>query len=105
MAQVRIISPDPLAGAYPDQARAIYWERVRRALHEVFGVADADDRTKAYRDIINTSPVWEQVAVYHTEPIDVAADLAGISRQAYSRDQMERYWRITGLPTGEWPRP
>jgi hypothetical protein len=55
-----------------------YWGQVRRYLSEIFGV-DFDYSCQLvgrYAAVVDESPVGEQVAVYHAEPIETAYDLA-----------------------------
>lgn len=59
---------------YPDADR--YWRLVKKTLEEVFG-GKPNSADKLRRDV-GTSPPDEQWSFYHAEPLDVAADLAGI---------------------------
>jgi hypothetical protein len=87
---------------YSRDVREAYWERVARSLEQVFG----QNRSLAdtYRKEIDRAPTSEQILVYHQEPIEVAADLAGIAE--ITPDQQQIYMEIasdTEPPRAGWP--
>ena len=73
---------------YPDAEK--YWELVKKTLDEVFqkDTGSADD----LRRDVWTSPPDEQWQFYHAEPLDVAADLAGI--EEITEEDVQDYRRI-----------
>jgi hypothetical protein len=77
---------------YSRDVRDAYWELVARSLEQVFG----RNRTLAdpYRKEIDHAPPSEQSLAYHQEPIEVAADLAGIAE--ITPDQQQIYREIAG---------
>jgi hypothetical protein len=87
---------------YSQDVRDAYWEQVARSLERVFG----QNRTLAdtYRQEIERAPLSEQILVYHQEPLEVAADLAGVDE--ITPDQQQIYIDIAGdtePPRVGWP--
>ena len=73
-----------------------YWALVRETLRAVF---DGDPRlADSFRHEITTLPADEQLVGYHSEPLDVAADLAG---KDVTSDTVTRY-RALARKLG-WP--
>jgi hypothetical protein len=71
--------------AHKDQ----YWKAVELAL-EVFG--KSTELARQYRkEIEETAPPSQEELVYHTEPIDIAKDLAG--RRTINDKQLKAYLR------------
>jgi hypothetical protein len=61
---------------------AHFWRTVAETLAQVLAkssdeVAKYQQRLKTYREQLANAPSGEQVLVYHSEPLDVAADIAG----------------------------
>jgi hypothetical protein len=84
---------------YPRRMRDIFWEKVERSLVEVFGKPRS--LAAAHRSEVETAPVPEQILVYHQEPIELAADLAGIAEIT-----TEQQWKYVEICEGtEPPRP
>jgi hypothetical protein len=87
---------------YTRDVRDAYWEQVARSLERVFGQNRALADT--YRQEIERAPTSEQILVYHQEPIEVAADLAGVTQ--ITPDQQKIYIEIAGdtePPRAGWP--
>ena len=63
---------------YPFPARDRFWAIVKRSLKDVFNhPAGAADELR--RDFEANAPISEQLLVYHDEPLNIAADLAGVT--------------------------
>ena len=77
---------------YSRDVRDTYWEQVARSLERVFGQNRALADT--YRQEIERAPTSEQILVYHQEPIEVAADLAGVTE--ITPEQQQVYIEIAG---------
>ncbi len=73
---------------YPDADR--YWRLVRKTLEEVFG--KNPNSVGPLRRDVGTSPPDEQWSFYHAEPLDVAADLAGIG--GITEEHVKKYRQI-----------
>ena len=87
---------------YSRDIRDAYWELVARSLEQVFGPKPHLGRH--YRKEIDSAPPSEQILAYHQEPIEVAADLAGIAE--ITADQQQIYRAGTGdtePPQAGWP--
>lgn len=87
---------------YSREIRDAYWERVARSLERVFG--RTRDLAEDYRRKVDSAPASEQILVYHQEPIELAADLAGIAE--ITSEQQQRYLEIaedTEPPAMGWP--
>lgn len=91
----RIVSPEgeydviQRGTAPPPELKDGYWERVRRALQDVFG-ADPGLAEPVRRNL-EQQPADTQTAFYHADPFEVAADLAGRRGQIISADEKARY--------------
>ncbi len=72
---------------FPPEKRRKFWERVERALDEVFQTPTGAAQT--YRKAVEKAPIEEQLLVYHDEPLKVAADLIG--EHSISEDQLKKY--------------
>jgi hypothetical protein len=99
---VNVVTERNFDQVYSRDIRDAYWERVARSLERVFG----QNRSLAdtYRREIDRAPPSEQILVYHQEPIEVAADLAGIAE--ITPDQQQIYLEIAGdtePPRAGWP--
>lgn len=87
---------------YPRKVRDIFWEKVERTLVEIFG--KARELAASHRADIETAPQPEQILVYHQEPIELAADLAGVDE--ITEQQQWKYIEIceeTEPPHFGWP--
>lgn len=62
----------------PEGVRDRYWTAVKVALSEVFHVPDefANEVWNRFRSDVENSPIGEQAAIYNSEPINIAMDLA-----------------------------
>jgi hypothetical protein len=61
------------------EMRNDFWYRVRRAMSDIF---HADPKlADTYRRAVEAAdtPLSEQIVVYHDEPLQIAADLAGVN--------------------------
>ncbi len=71
-----------------------YWDMVGEALDRVFAQDNADlaneyhARLNAYRRSLENASTMELLLVYHAEPLDVAADLAG---ESITSNRVDRY--------------
>jgi hypothetical protein len=85
---VNVVTERNFGQVYSRDVRDAYWERVARSLERVFG----QNRSLAdsYRKEIERAPPAEQILVYHQEPIEVAADLAGIAEITPDQQQIYR---------------
>jgi hypothetical protein len=77
---------------YPREVRDAYWDKVERCLERVFGKSRA--LADAYRRNLDGAPYSEQILVYHQEPIELAADLAGVGEITAAHQQT--YLEISG---------
>jgi hypothetical protein len=77
---------------FPASKRERFWERVERAMDEVFAAPAGPAKT--YRRAVESAPVEEQLLVYHDEPLKIAADLAGVP--TISEDHLEKYRQLIG---------
>jgi len=87
---------------YPRKIRDVFWEKVERALEEIFGKPRS--LAASHRADVETAPRSEQILVYHQEPIELAADLAGVAE--ISSEQQSKYLEIcegTEPPRPGWP--
>ena len=73
---MNVVTERNIDHVYSRDVRDTYWEQVARSMERVFGKNRALADT--YRQEIERAPASEQILVYHQEPIEVAADLAGI---------------------------
>jgi hypothetical protein len=99
---MNVVTERNFSEMYPREIREAYWDNVRRSLVQIFGAPGS--LADAYWTRIETAPASEQLMVYHQEPIDVAADLAGVSE--ISPAQQELYIEIcceTEPPRRGWP--
>ena len=89
---MNVVTEQNFDQVYSRDVRDAYWELVARSLEQVFG----RNRTLAdpYRQEIDRAPASEQILAYHQEPIEVAADLAGIAE--ITSDQQQIYREIAG---------
>jgi hypothetical protein len=58
------------------EARGRFWTLVRDTVKKVFE-ADPGLADDYQRDMDCKASAWERIAVYHTSPLSIAADLAG----------------------------
>ena len=76
-----------------------YWDLVRWTLSEIFGESteEADD----YQQFVNEGSVYDKIACYHTNPFNLAADLAGVLPSETTESQYKRFWEknITVFPS------
>ncbi len=87
---------------YSRAVRNSYWERVGRSLEQIFGKPRS--LAHAHRKVVESAPSSEQIMVYHQEPIELAADLAGVSE--ITPEQQRQYIEISGgtePPRSGWP--
>ena len=87
---------------YSPEIREAYWRRVTRSLEQIFGQPRALADT--YRRQIEAAPVSEQILVYHQEPLDLAAELGGVTE--ITPEQQQAYMDIsedTEPPRAGWP--
>ena len=94
--RTNVVTEQNFARVYPEEIRRQYWDLVERSMTEVFGTSPqcAAQRVGDYRELINVAPPAEQILVYHQEPINVAADLAGV--ETISEEHKIRYMKIYG---------
>lgn len=71
-----IATRDNFDERYPDSDREQFWELVRNTLR-LFDVSP--DLSEEYRRKLRNARAGERIAVYHTSPLVIAADLAGRS--------------------------
>jgi hypothetical protein len=86
---------------YSQDVRDAYWEQVARSLERVFGQNRTLADTYGRRSSV---PPSEQILVYHQEPFEVAADLAGVDE--ITPDQQQIYIERPGdtePPRVGWP--
>jgi hypothetical protein len=76
MEKTIIVTRDNFDERFPDDEQERFWTLVRRTL-KVFG-ADPQ-RAEEYRRKLKDARTGERIAVYHTSPLSIAADLAGWS--------------------------
>jgi hypothetical protein len=77
---------------YPHAARDRFWGLVERSLTDVFNVSA--DAAEKYRRLVENRPVGERMLVYHQEPLNVAADLAGVAE--VTEDHLHIYRDLIG---------
>ena len=76
------------------KSEARNWDMVGEALDRVFAQDNADlaneyhARLNAYRRSLENASTMELLLVYHAEPLDVAADLAG---ESITSNRVDRY--------------
>jgi hypothetical protein len=75
---------------YSRDIRDAYWERVARSLERVFG--KNRNLAEDYRRQVEDAAPAEQMLVYHQEPLEVAADLAGV--REITTEQQQTYLQI-----------
>lgn len=74
MKRTVIATRDNFDERFPDDERERFWNLVRNTLK----IFDADpQRADEYRQKLKDARVGERIAVYHTSPLSIAADLAG----------------------------
>lgn len=61
--------------AYRSDQLTRYWNLVTKTLEQVFG--GSSQKAKSLRRELNRWPEEERIHFYHSEPLDVAATLAG----------------------------
>ena len=87
---------------YSRAVRDLYWEQVGRSLEQIFG-KPRFWLTRTER-LSKSAPSSEQIMVYHQKPIELAADLAGVSE--ITPEQQRQYIEIsegTEPPRSGWP--
>ena len=67
---------------------ARYWSLVAEVLEQVFQIASKQQMHSLFEEITRLNPD-EQIYFYHAEPLDVAADLAGLSNRDLSRYEQQ----------------
>jgi hypothetical protein len=92
--RMNVITEQNFGDVYPEEVRERYWRTVERSLKEIFG--ESPDAARRYRQLVDNdeTPVAEQILVYHQEPLNVAADLAGIKEVTVFHQ--EKYREICG---------
>jgi hypothetical protein len=75
---------------YSRAVRDLYWEKVERSLEQIF--QKPRSLAQAHRKDVERAPSSEQIMVYHQEPIELAADLAGASE--ITPEQQRQYIEI-----------
>ncbi len=75
-----------------------YWSLVRLVVQDIFGGAHTS-RMDRLKKLIHESPPEEQLLFYHTEPLQLAAELSG---KTPTDDQIAKY---IALRDKEFPLP
>lgn len=71
---------------YSQTERDKYWLMVKKTLQRIFH--EKPDCADALREEISKLPLEEELVIYHDEPLNVAANLAGTRP---SKDQVREY--------------
>jgi len=77
MERTVIATRDNFDERFPDDERERFWTLVRNTL-KIFDVDP--QRADEYREKLREARTGERIAVYHTSPLSIAADLAGWSK-------------------------
>jgi hypothetical protein len=95
MPTIDLTSP---ASQYPEQA---FWEAVTLTLINVFNQTplEADQLVQALRSALHRMTSADRLLLCHSEPLDVAADLAG---SVPADDQQVDAYRKLGASKGWW---
>lgn len=75
--------------------RGRFWGLVRDTLVQVFHADERNESWQSYRRTIeeDASP-GERIAVYHSSPLQIAADLAGVVGRQISEAEQARYLEL-----------
>lgn len=75
--------------------RGRFWALVRDTLVRVFDTEEPEQAWRNYRRVVEeeASP-GERIAVYHSSPLQIAADLAGVSGRPISEAEQARYLEL-----------
>lgn len=99
MPEAAIATRDTFDSLFPKSERERFWGLVKDAL-EIFGAGSGLGET--YRIKLDSAPPGERIAVYHTSPLHIAADLAGVAK--IEEPSLTRYLALQrkayGLPDG-----
>jgi hypothetical protein len=79
---VAVVDPNQVVDVAFRTMEERFWHRVAETLDRIFAngrgqAAEYRRRLGAYREQVAHAPAEEQLLVYHSEPLDIAADLAG----------------------------
>ncbi len=82
------------AKVVPDDAQNEFWAVVEDCLHEFHGMKQPDIRRRVVklRSAIERMTISELESFYHSEPFDVACDIA--AKQLNLQDYLDRYLKI-----------
>jgi len=86
--------------------KEMYWQTVGRALDALIG-APAIDAARGLRTALEALPPEAQEIFYHSEPLEVAKDLAGLRACTpdQTRDYLDKVQRVSRFPSDAAPRP
>jgi hypothetical protein len=82
-----VLDPNRPSDAYQKSLEDRYWKMVKDTLRYVFKIEPPRwelgkprelDLADKYRTVMSEAPFAEQILAYHLDPLDVAADLAGV---------------------------
>src|ERR1700730_2780021 len=82
-----VLDPNSLSDAHRKSLEDRYWKVVKDTLRYVFKIEPPDwelgkprelDLVDKCRALMSEAPIAEQILAYHQDPLDVAADLAGV---------------------------
>jgi hypothetical protein len=84
-----------------------YWRRVVETLQHVFGMSrsDAEDKVRELWAKLKETGPDTQLHFYHSDPFEVAADLAGAAARPITPEEKRRYIELQNLPKDDRPDP
>jgi len=88
-----------------DQQTRAYWQRVIETIHHVFGLSSSDSENKVgelRRKLKEAGPDTE-FHFYHSDPFQVASDLAGATGRPITPDEKRRYIDLKNASGGDRP--
>lgn len=85
----------------PEDAIEDYWTKVVEALEKVFKKSspEAKDMVRTLQRRIAEEGVSAEIAIYHVDPFQVAADLGGARDRPVTPQEKQAYARIAWNPT------
>ena len=71
-----------------------YWLKVKETLRRVFHQSDPDRMADDLRQRVTTAGPDTELHFYHSDPLQVAADLSGHRSRPLSAEEKSGYWEV-----------
>jgi hypothetical protein len=82
-----------------------YWRRVAESLQHVFGmsISEAESKVDRLRGNLKEAGRDTEFHFYHSDPFQIASDLAGAAGRRITPDEKRRYIDLQNLPEDDRP--